>query len=326
MKKRLICALLCGALCLSPVFAAGTEEKFPAVKEYPGFADVVAGSWYESAAKTCYEVGLMNGTNLGFEPGKVLTVGECVAVAARIRETLTGETIPTPAPGESIFPWYYPYVEYMREAEPTLTGIIAYPIEECNRYMFLRLLSAAVSGQAGLLEPINEVTVLPDSEDEMVLEFYRAGILTGKDKYGTFDAYGSLSRAECAAMVARLVRSELRLTFVPADPGQTPAYQMTLALKAAYLPSGAVVLVGVTSEEFLAAVNESIARWETALGDNFNWHADGGDGKTVLEHVKEETLRTLGVTEQQGGELYQNFDYQVYYSRLIDLTGETLGG
>ena len=70
MKKQLVCALLCGALCLTPALAAGVEEKFPAVAEYPGFADVAAGSWYEAAAITCYEVGLMKGTNLALSPAR----------------------------------------------------------------------------------------------------------------------------------------------------------------------------------------------------------------------------------------------------------------
>lgn len=320
MKKRMTCAALALALCLGlcPAFAA--QEKFPAVNTYPGYADVAESDWFYSNAKLCYEIGLMNGTDKGFEPGKTLTIGECTAIAARMRSALTGEPIP---PLEDA-PWYLPYAEYMRSVEPLLTGLTAHADDDSTRYGFLRLLDAAISGQEGLLEPINEVEYLPDPgfrENTMVLAFYNAGILTGTDKYGTFDPDKSLTRAEAAAMVSRIARPELRLRFTPepAAPDLTDLF-----LEAAYLPSGAVVLVGVTSEQFLAAVNESIARWEAALGADFNWHADGRNGKTVLECVKEETLSALGVTAKQGGELYRNFDYQVYYSRLIDLTGETL--
>ena len=44
----------------------------------------------------------------------------------------------------------------------------------------------------------------------------------------------------------------------------------------------------------------------------------------ILKHVKEDALSALGVTEKQGTGAYKDFDVQVYYSRLIDLTGETL--
>lgn len=324
--KRLTALFLSAALLLTPTLAAG-EETFPAVNVYPGYADVAATDWFYDNAKLCYETGLMTGTNKGFEPGKVLTVAECTAIAARMREALTGQAIPEADPSKYVVsppPWWAKYADYMRDADPTLTPTLAHIEEECSRWQFLHLLNAAIPEDADVLTAINSITLLPDEDSEVVLKFYNAGILTGVDKLGTFAGGRSLTRAEVAAMVSRIARPELRQTFVPGDPLQSPDYRMKLALEAAYLSSGAVVLVGVTSEEFLTAVNHSIAQWEAALGDGFNWHAETGDGKTVLEHVKEDTLSALGVTAEQGGELYKDFDYQVYYSRLIDLLGETL--
>lgn len=328
MKKRLICLTLGLALCLNAGSALAVgEDLFPAEKTYPGYGDVAETDWFYDNAKLCYEIGLMNGTDKGFEPGKVLTVAECATMAARLREKLTGEAIAEVDPAEYVVsppPWWAKYAEYMNSADPMLTGLLAHPEEECSRHSYLLLLNAAIPDSEDVLSPLNTITLLPDTDSATVLKFYNAGILTGVDQLGTFAGSRTLTRAEAAAMVSRIARPALRQSFVPGDPLQSPDYRMKLALEAAYLPSGAVVLVGVTSEQFLTAVNASIARWEAALGDDFNWHADGGDGKTVLVHVKEETLSALGVTAQQGGELYQNFDYQVYYSRLIDLTGETL--
>lgn len=93
MKKRSLCFLLALALCLGGVRAAG-EELFPAVNAYPGYADVKETAWYYDNIRLCNEVGLMNGTDKGFEPEKTLTVAECAAVAARIREKLTGRLSP----------------------------------------------------------------------------------------------------------------------------------------------------------------------------------------------------------------------------------------
>lgn len=325
--KRSIAFFLSAVLCLTPVFAVGTEDKFPAVNVYPGYADVKETDWFYNNAKLCYEIGLMNGTDVGFEPGRELTVAECAAIAARMREALTGETIPEADPTKYVvcpLPWWAKYADYMRNADPTLTATLAHPEEECSRGQFLSLLNAAIPAAADVLTAINSITTLPDEDSETVLKFYNAGILTGVDKYGTFAGDRSLTRAEASAMVSRVARPTLRQTFVPGDPLLSPDYRMKLSLEAAYLPSGAVVLVGVTSEEFLTAVNNAIAAWEDALGDDFNWHYVWTDGKSVLDHVKEDSLSALGVTAQQGGELYKDFDVQVYYSRLIDLSGETL--
>lgn len=68
----------------------------------------------------------------------------------------------------------------------------------------------------GLLKPINDISDFSDSDSETketVLAFYRTGILTGKDTYGRFDGGATLTRGECAAICARILRPELRVKF-----------------------------------------------------------------------------------------------------------------
>ena len=200
----------------------GMEAAFPATIAYVGFGDVAAGSWYESAVQACCEVGLMKGTDLGFEPERALTVAECTAIAARIRAALTGEEIlrSTPLPGEEQL-WYRDHLDYMRRAEPKLTPMLAHPDEPISRLQFILLLNAALQDWdiwCERLPAINSVEFLPDTEDETVLGFYHAGILAGRDRYGSFDGEGTLTRSECAAMVARLVRPALRLRFTLERP------------------------------------------------------------------------------------------------------------
>ena len=117
-------------------------------------------------------------------------------------------------------------------------------------------------------------------------------------------------------MVSRIIRPELRISFTPADYSPFTAAYMT--------PDTVVFSSGLPAKEYLTAVNNAIAAWEAALGDEFNWHYVWTDGKTVLAHVKEDTLTALGVTEAMGTQAYEDFDVQVYYSRLIDLTGKPL--
>lgn len=74
----------------------------------------------------------------------------------------------------------------------------------------------AIAASAGELEEINQVSTAPDMTDpfywDRIAPLYAAGILTGVDSYGTFNPEGTLTRAECAAMAARIIRPELRLT------------------------------------------------------------------------------------------------------------------
>lgn len=311
--KKLTAAALCAAVLLTPALAALKEgEKFPTVNAYPGYGDVKESDWFYDNAKLCYEIGVMTGTDKGFEPDKVLTEAECVTLAARVGATLRGEPIRDKTDGEA---WWVPYNDYLFPDG----GSIDFPDEAAGRWQLLIELYDYVD-EAGLLKPINNISKLPDTNslnEAVALKYYNAGILTGMDKYGTLGAWKSLTRAEAAAMISRIVRPELRKTFVPADYSPFTAASLT--------PETAMFSNGLTAEEYLTTVNNAITAWEDALGEDFNWHYVWSDGKTVLSHVKEDPLTALGVTEEMGTQAYKDFDVQVYYSKLIDLMGGPLG-
>lgn len=67
----------------------------------------------------------------------------------------------------------------------------------------------AVTGEA-VCSPLHDQTP-PDSQSEAAIALYQAGILNGVDKAGTFHSLGSLTRAEAATMLARVLRPELRV-------------------------------------------------------------------------------------------------------------------
>ena len=206
--KSLAALTLTAALLTSGAAALTPEEAFPAEHTYPGFIDVETGAWYADAARVCCEVGLMQGTGHAFSPDQILTVGEVAVIAARMNAALTGEAIPiaTPKPGETL-PWYFSYVTYLEDL-----GIdVPDPTRQATRQEFVALLSAVVPED--MLSPINTITTLPDSTDAAVLRFYNAGILSGINSTGTFAPDKTLTRAECAAMVARVAREELRVRF-----------------------------------------------------------------------------------------------------------------
>ena len=306
--KKFAALVLSAALMVGSAAAISPEEAFPKVNDYPGFADVTAGSWFAAPTQVCYEVGLMNGTNTGFAPFGVLTVGEVAAIAARMNESITGDPIPmvTPKPGETL-PWYFSYVEYLKK----LGVEVPDPAKQATRQEFVTILAAVIPED--MLSPINAVTTLPDSSDADVLRFYNAGILTGVDRWGTFAAGNSLTRAETAAMVARVARADLRQTFTPAD------YAMFTA--AGLKPSDVLFTNGTTAGAYLPYVQGLIDGLESdcaAQGMEFNWFHTV-DGVKFLDYVKNTALSHFGVTAKEGTNLYKNFDVQVYYSRYLDL-------
>jgi len=276
------------ALLAGSAAAIAPEEAFPAVNTYPGFADVAGSAWYAATVQTCYEVGLMTGTGAGFAPDQVLTVGEVVAIAARMNEAITGDSIYLV---DSTLPWYASYVDYLEK----LGVEVPAPVKQATRQEFITMLAAVVPED--MLTPINQITALPDTADAAVLSFYNAGILTGVDDWGTFAPDKTLTRAETAAMVARVARPEPRESFTPAD------YAM---FTAAYLkPADVLFTNGVTAGQYLPYVQTLIDGLEAdcaAQGMEFNWF-NTVDGVIFLDYVEDTALAHFGVTAKDGTQL-----------------------
>lgn len=286
-------AALTLALTLSctAVFAAG-DPLFPVIQSDPGFPDVV-GHWSAPYVKTCVETGLMKGVGNGFAPEVTLTNGETIAIAARIRAALVGETIPsTPAPGQA---WYQPYVDYLSQAGLSLPAPKAYS----TRQGFFSLLSGVLPESA--LPPINNITALPDTRDPAILRFYNGGILIGTDAYGTFYGEGPLSRGECAAMVARVIDPSLRRTFTPA--GQVPA--------SPYPPQEVVFTVNGTPipysqfEPLLLSLMEDLHQVYASYGLVFDWEDPSGmeDWRTIFKTGARDSLTAEKVANEQSAQL-----------------------
>ncbi len=271
--KRVLALLLSCFLLASPALAA---EWFPAVQSYAGFADVAEDAWYTDAVKTCYEAGLMRGTSAEtFSPHETMYVSEVATIAARMRAAINGETIPqlAPAQGQSR-EWYDDSIDYL-----TAAGVsVALPTQRATRAQFVAYLSA-VTPQSELAA-VNAITALPDSDNEAVLRFYNAGILTGVDDYGTFHAEGTLTRAECAAMVARILRPQLRQRFTlqekPAE--EAPSYQEELNSAMAIMVNGQSFSMSEFVNAMVNYIFEADYNTYVSTGQRLDWSADYGVG------------------------------------------------
>ena len=220
MKKRVISFIL--AACFAVFFAlsalaATSLSNFDKIRAYEGaFADVSSEAWYYPYVSRVYEYGIMDGKSAaGFDPSGRLTIAEAIKIAAVLHKGYhTGTTDFTPAPGSQ---WYSPYVEYARK-----TGI---PVNAYSNYNaaatrsdFALILAGAFPDEA--VTPINRIAdgAIPDvwesySYGPAIYRFYRAGVLTGMDEGGSFYPGRSLTRAEAAAIIIRMVEADTRVSF-----------------------------------------------------------------------------------------------------------------
>lgn len=114
--------------------------------------------------------------------------------------------------------WYRDAAFYLESAGLGEIPSLSYSESAAPRAASVQTL-ASVTGE--LLTPVNQISDFPDSalyspQKADILAFYNAGILTGVDPQGTFDGDKPLTRAEAAAMLARIIRPDLRVSFTPA--------------------------------------------------------------------------------------------------------------
>ncbi len=206
--------------------AADTAARFTPVRAYgAAFTDVADGSWYAPAVVSAYEYGLLNGRGAGtFAPEDSVTVAELLTIAARLHAIyLTGSDAVIPAAKENEA-WYAPYVSYLKSqnlldnsfegfyllpaSRAQLAGIFAFALpEEWYDEPNAQLVTEAYAS-GGF---ITDVTAQTPYRNEILL-MYRRGLLSGMDERGSYYPGRSVSRAEVAALLTRVVEPETRLT------------------------------------------------------------------------------------------------------------------
>ena len=223
MKKRLIGLLIviCMSACLAiPALGTASLSNFEAYRSYRDqFSDVSKDAWYYAGIRGVYEYGVMDGKSADiFDPTGSLTIAESIKLAAVVhRSYYTGS-----AEFEPGSPWYSPYVDYALE-----NGIIADIYRNYNvaatRSDFATIIAGALPDEA--VTPINRIEngTIPDvyehySYGMAVYKLYRAGVLTGSDSFGTFYPGRTLSRAEAATILMRLLQANMRQSLSLANP------------------------------------------------------------------------------------------------------------
>ena len=203
--------------------AATAEPADPGEFSKDLFTDVQESDWFFESVKNACELGIMVGKEEGvFAPLGVVSLAEAVTMAARLRGGYLGDGSDFSG-GD---PWYAPAVDYAVAQGIIPKAEFADYTAVATRAQFARILSGALPADA--LEEINTVedNSLPDvrmggAYAENIYLLYRAGILNGQDEKGTFSPAGTITRAEAAAVAARIADASLRVEcafYAPAYP------------------------------------------------------------------------------------------------------------
>lgn len=235
MKAKILSAALAVVLCLAslptPALAAESLDNFKKIEDYPAgkFTDVAGGNWYTGSVQTAYELGLVKGSSAtAFSPDGSITVGSALALACRLHSIYaTGG-----AHFEQGTPWYAVYVDYAVKNGIVTQNQFSDYNANATRRQFAAILAKALPETA-----LTEKNTVPDNtipdvaagsaNAAEIYRLYRAGVLTGSDKYGTFAPETTIDRASVAAIVSRMAQPALRQQ-VKLEPAPVAASGITL--------------------------------------------------------------------------------------------------
>lgn len=201
--------------------------RFAVLREYDSsFTDVQETDWFAPSVISAYQYGLLDGRGAGtFVPGENITIAELLTISARLHciyATGSDEILRTAADGAE--PWYAPYVSYLQSSNlldkrfdgfyllpasrAQMAGIFAYALpEEWYEEPNAELVTSAYASS----DFIADVTEKTSYRSEILL-LYRRGLLSGMDASGSFYPERSVSRAEVATLLTRVVDPQARLT------------------------------------------------------------------------------------------------------------------
>lgn len=181
------------------------------------FIDVYGHDWYFDYVVSAVERGLINGKTADtYVPAGSLTLAETVKLAAVMHQLYHTGKVSLTGSGLN---WYTPYVEYAVANRIVDAAFLGYDRDAMNsavsRREFVDIFYDALPESR--YTAINSVAdnAIPDvktgdANASEIYTFYRAGILTGSDGYGTFHPADGILRREVAAILSRMFDDSLR--------------------------------------------------------------------------------------------------------------------
>lgn len=180
------------------------------------FVDVPVSAWYADAVRDAWANGLIDGVNAThFEPDGSLTVAQAIKLAAALHQRIENGTVTL----KNGSPWYRSYLEYAVEHGVIEESYLGYSAAALNAPVQRAEFAHILYGAAKSYAVINEIdaNALPDVKTgdryaDEIYTLYRAGVLNGSDRSGTFYPTSLIRRSEAAAILIRAFDEEARRT------------------------------------------------------------------------------------------------------------------
>ena len=180
------------------------------------FVDVPVSAWYADAVRDAWANGLIDGVNAThFDPDGSLTVAQAIKLAAALHQRIENGTVTL----KNGSPWYRSYLEYAVEHGVIEESYLGYSAAALNAPIQRAEFAHILYGAAKPYAAINEIgaNALPDVKTgdryaDEIYALYRAGVLNGSDRSGTFYPTSLIRRSEAAAILIRAFDEEARRT------------------------------------------------------------------------------------------------------------------
>ena len=180
------------------------------------FVDVPASAWYADAVRDAWANGLIDGVDAAhFDPDGSLTVAQAIKLAAALHQRIENGTVTL----KNGSPWYRSYLEYAVEHGVIEEAYLDYSSAALNAPIQRAEFAYILYGAAKSYAVINEIgaNALPDVKTgdryaDEIYALYRAGVLNGSDRSGTFYPTSLIRRSEAAAILIRAFDEEARRT------------------------------------------------------------------------------------------------------------------
>jgi hypothetical protein len=197
------------------------SAQFPLSRgKLPSFTDVSPKDWYALWVDLAYNVGLTSGVgNNQYAPDKTLTVAEALQLAATMESRYKDDDFHLRlTTGKN---WYSAAVDYCIASGIIKNGEFSNSdyTRAVTRAEMARIFAATtlakempvINDLSKVKAAVPDVTAATPSADA-IYSMYAKGILSGVDQKFTFRPDGTVTRAEAAAIVSRMARTEQRLT------------------------------------------------------------------------------------------------------------------
>ena len=275
MKKKLLSVFLVLVLALGLTVTA-----FAATLP---FQDVPANAWYYPDVATAYESGLINGRDgTHFAPDDNLTYAEAVKLAACMNQMYYYGYVNLESTGSI---WYQEFVDYCYAEDIIFKDY--YWNQPATRAGYVEIFAHALPEDA--LYARNDIAddTIPDvgmnhPQSAEIYLLYRAGVLTGNDKSGTFDPSANIKRCQVAAILTRMMDESARKDVTTGAPAPDVDRSAEVA-----------ALAGTWESDWIGA-----SCYTLVIDRKGNWTLS----ELVAVGAVDETFETSGTIEPAAGE------------------------